>query len=409
MVGYSRMSWSYQQIGETALTVLAVLVIAAAFILWFRRIHEKKALLIRLAITLVLTSLVWAKAVPMLSKGGLEAFWGLSLAMIWGLCMVMIWGRSVLGFVGGLFGSLYDGGSHEIEAKPFYSIFNAKRQKGKYFEALTEIRRQLDKFPNDFEGHMLLAELQAEHLDDLPGAAVTIQRACDLPGQTPQSITFAFNKLADFQLGIAKDRDAARQTLEKIIATMPDTDFAARAAQRIAHLADTDMLLAPHDRQKIEVKKGVVNLGLHRGENGKLRAPEVDYEKLAADYAAQLERHPLDTHAREQLALLFAKFYQRVDLALEQLEQLVQQPTGSAKQVAHWLNLMADMQVRGGATEHEARATLQRIIDAYPNSVAAQAAQRRMDMLKLEFRAQEKGRDVQLGTYEQNLGLKHRT
>jgi outer membrane protein assembly factor BamD (BamD/ComL family) len=402
------MSWSFQQIGEAALTVLAVLVIIVAISLWLWSVRDKKTLVIRLAVTLVLTSIVYITAVPMLAQGGLPAVAGLFYVVAYGWLLAITWGSAITGYVGKLFGSLYDGGDVEVEPAPFYSIFNAKRQKGKYFDALAEIRRQLKKFPADFQGHMLLAELQAENLDDLPGAALTIQRACDLPDQTPQNIAFALSKLADWHLSLTKDREAAKQTLEKLIATLPDTEYAARASQRIAHLADMEMLLAPHDRQKIEVKRGVVNLGLNRGADGRLRAPEVDYEKLAAEYAAQLERHPLDTHAREQLAVIFAKFYQRVDLALEQLEHLVQQPNQSAKQVAHWLNLMADMQVHGGANEEQARATLQRIIDAYPDSAAALAAQRRMDMLKLELKAQEKRRDVQMGVYEQNIGLKRR-
>jgi outer membrane protein assembly factor BamD (BamD/ComL family) len=402
------MSWSFQQIGETALTVLAVLVIIVAISLWLWSVRDKKALAIRLGVTLVLTSIVYITVAPLMSALGYGMIAGLFIVVIYGWLMAITWGMAITGYVGKLFGNLYDGGDVEVEPAPFFSIFNAKRQKGKYFDALAEIRRQLKNFPADFQGHMLLAELQAENLDDLPGAALTIQRACELPDQTPQNIAFALSKLADWHLGLTKDREAAKQTLEKLIATLPDTEYAARASQRIAHLADIEMLLAPHDRQKIEVKRGVVNLGLNRGADGRLRTPEVDYEKLAAEYAAQLERHPLDTHAREQLAVIFAKFYQRADLALEQLEHLVQQPNQSAKQVAHWLNLMADMQVHGGANEEQARATLQRIIDAYPDSAAALAAQRRMDMLKLELKAQEKRHDVQMGVYEQNIGLKRR-
>jgi len=62
--------------------------------------------------------------------------------------------RPVVDWVGRAFGSLYDGGDDEVESKPFYSIFQALRTKGKYLEALAEVRRQLDKFPNDFEGQM---------------------------------------------------------------------------------------------------------------------------------------------------------------------------------------------------------------------------------------------------------------
>ncbi len=126
------------------------------------------------------------------------------------------------------------------------------------------------------------------------------------------------------------------------------------------------MLLAPHDRQTINVKQGVVNLGLHRGEDGRLKAPEIDQEKVAAEYVAHLEQHPNDSHAREKLAVLYGTHYHRLDLAVDQLEQLITQPNHVAKQVAHWLNLMADLQVQEGADEDAVRATLQRIIDLFP-------------------------------------------
>ncbi len=327
-------------------------------------------------------------------------------AALGGLVLAIIWVPVITGYVGRLFGSLLDGGNQEIEAKPIFSIFQSLRQKGKYFEALAEIRRQLDKFPTNFEAQMLLAELQAENLNDLPGAEITVQRICNQPGHTPLQLAFALNRLADWHLGLTKDRDSAQQVLEKIQELYPGTELALNAAQKIARLANTDMLLAPHDRQLLEVKKGVRNLGLERGENGRLKAPEIDQEKVAAEYVAHLEQHPLDTHAREKLAVLYATHYHRLDLAADQLEQLIQQPNQISKLVVHWLNVLADLQVKEGAAEETVRATLQRIVDGYPGIAAAESARRRMDHLKLELRKQTTSSGVQLGTYEQNIGLK---
>jgi tetratricopeptide (TPR) repeat protein len=400
------MGWSFQQIGNWILTGLAIVAISVFVVMLFLRAHEKKVMLIRLGITLGLAAAFYIMVVPMLLSHSVATAAAVFVTAVFGWIFAIIWVPAITGYCGRVVGSLIDGGDAEVEPKPFYSIFRSLRLKGKYYEALAEVRRQLEKFPNDFEGHMLLAELQAENLNDLPGAAVTVQRASDLPEQLSQNIAYAYNKLADWHLSLMKDRDSARETLEVLIARFRDTEIAARAAQRIAHLADTGMLLASHDRQRIDVKKGVENLGLIRGANGRLRAPETDYEKLAEEYAQHLEKHPLDTHAREQLAVILAKNYQRLDMATEQLEYLIQQPSHSAKQVAHWLNVLADLQVRGGADEELTRATLQRIIDAYPDSGAAENARRRMDRLKLEFKGQEKKRDVQMGTYEQNLGLK---
>jgi tetratricopeptide (TPR) repeat protein len=400
------MQWSVQKIGETALSVLAVVAIICCFVIWVRRVRDKQVLIIRAVITLVIGPLWFVPSRHLLLKGGAPAIAAVFFTVAFGWVMAIVWVPAITGWVGGLFGSLFDGGTQEVEAKPYYSAFRAKRSKGKYFEALAEVRRQLDKFPTDFEGHMLLAELQAENLNDLPGAEVTVHRSCNQSYQSPGNISYALNKLADWHLGLTKDREAAQRSLEKIIELLPGSEMALRAAQRIGHLAETDMLLAGHDRERVEVKKGVRNLGLHRGEDGRLKPPQVDLEKEAAELVEQLERHPHDSHAREKLAEIYAKHYHRLDLAMDQLEQLIQQPGHPGRKVVRWLNLMADLQVVEGGDIESVRLTLQRIIDMFPDVAAAETAQRRINSLKLEARAKEKTRAVQLGEYEQDIGLK---
>jgi len=119
-----------------------------------------------------------------------------------------------------------------------------------------------------------------------------------------------------------------------------------------------------------------------------------------------LEQHPLDTEERENLAVIYADHYERLDLATGELEQLIGQPNQPAKLVAHWLNLLADLQVRHGADYETVYQTLQRIIDRDPNVAAAEIARHRQGLLKLELKANEKKQAVKMGTYEQNIGLK---
>jgi len=114
----------------------------------------------------------------------------------------------------------------------------------------------------------------------------------------------------------------------------------------------------------------------------------------------------LDTEVREKLAVLYADHYQRLDLATDQLEQLISQPSQPMKQVVHWLNLLADLQVRHHADFDQAWLTLGRIIQLYPNHPAADLARNRMDLLRLEFKGKETSQAVKLGSYEQNIGLK---
>jgi ABC-type transporter Mla subunit MlaD len=139
-----------------------------------------------------------------------------------------------------------------------------------------------------------------------------------------------------------------------------------------------------------------------------LRPVETDPATVAAALVKHLEEHPLDSHERESLAVVYANHYQRLDLAADQLEQLIQQPNQPAKNVVHWLNLLADLQVQGGSSVEEVQRTLQRIIDQYPDLAAAGNAQRRLDVVKLELKAKQKSQAVKLGSYEQDLGLKKR-
>jgi tetratricopeptide (TPR) repeat protein len=373
----------------------------------FLRVHEKKAMYWRLGLSIfpALVYYFWIIPAANTPPGPAQAF-AVVGALAMGIVLAVIWVPAITGFCGRIVGNLYDGGSQEIEAKPYYSVFRSKRSQGKYFEALAEVRRQLDRFPTDFEGQNLLADLQAENLNDLPGAEITLMRLCSQKGLPPEKISYVLNKLADWHLGITKDRESAQRILEKIIELMPGTEMALRAAQRIGHLANNDMLLSSNDRELVNVKKGVKNLGLLRGEDGRLRAPEEDKDKLTEEYVAHLRNHPLDTHIREKLAVLYVQHHQRLDLAADQLEQLIQQPAQSARNVIRWLNLLADLQVQSGVDVETVRGTLQRIIDLYPDIAAAENARRRIETLKLEARANTKGHQVKMGVYEQDIGLR---
>src|SRR5207249_7401113 len=109
---------------------------------------------------------------------------------------------------------------------------------------IAEIRKQLKRFPNDFHGQMMLAEIQAQDLNDLPGAELTIRRICDQSGHAPRNIMHAFTTLADWHLKYNLDPDAARLDLQQVVDRFPDTDLALSAAQRIAHLATTEKPVA---------------------------------------------------------------------------------------------------------------------------------------------------------------------
>src|SRR5205814_1821500 len=154
------------------------------------------------------------------------------------------------------------GGNIPPDPRPAYSIAISKQKQGHYREAVADIRQQLERFPTDLEGHLLLAEILAVHLQDLPGAEQTIQRWVAQGGHAPKNIAFALYSLADWHLKYGQDREAARRSLQQIIELLPDSEYALGAAQRIAHLGTMEMFLEPHERKKFTVPEGVRNLGL---------------------------------------------------------------------------------------------------------------------------------------------------
>jgi hypothetical protein len=253
----------------------------------------------------------------------------------------------------------------------------------------------------------LLAGIQAEDLKDLPAAESTLDYFCERPDAPPKQVAAALTQLADWYLKIAEDVDSARAVLERIIARFPETALAAQAAQRIAHLGGTEKILrAAHDRPGVSVPEGVKNIGLLNS-SAFLRPEETDPEKLATDYVKHLEQHPQDTEVREKLAILYARHYQRLDLATQQLEDLINEPNQPGKSVAHWLNLLADLQIHCGADYDTVRSTLEKIVERFPGLAAGEIAKSRLGRLKLEFKGKKETPGVKLGVYEQNIGLKY--
>ena len=342
---------------------------------------------------------------PMVGQGGYAAIGGLFFTVACGWILAIIWGQSISALLAKPFTALYDGGDVAPEPHPAYSVALARQKQGRYLEAVAEIRKQLDRFPTDVEGQLLLAQIQAEDLKDMPAAEITIQHFCEQPGHAPQNVVFALYSLADWHREIGQDLEAARRDLEKIVALFPESEFALGAANRIAHLGGAEMLLPPSERRKFIVAEGAHNIGLLRSSEH-LRPAETDPDQMAADYVKHLELYPLDTEAREKLAIIYADHYARLDLATDQLEQLIEEPHQPAKLVVHWLNLLADLQVRSGTDYETIRQTLQRIVDREPNLAAAEIARHRLALLKLELKAKEKSQAVKLGSYEQNIGLK---
>jgi hypothetical protein len=323
------------------------------------------------------------------------------------IILSILWTPQISGMMFSPLTSLFDGGNEPPEYKPFYSIANSKRKRGLYHEAVAEARKQLEKFPNDFEGVMLLASIHAENLNDLQGADNVLNHFCEWPKAPDVQVAAAWTTMADWHMKHGLDVDAARASLQKIVERFPESELALLAQQRLAHLVDTEkILMDQHDRPKVVLKEGVHNLGL-RDSSAFIKPPEIDPGKLAAAHVKHLEKHPHDSDVREKLALIYARDFQRLDLAAMELLQLINEPRHSPKQIAGWLNMLANFEVEMGADIETVRATLESIVNRFPDLPIADLTRRRLARLNNEFKSKEKTPGVQLGVYEQNIGLKY--
>ena len=215
-----------------------------------------------------------------------------------GFLLGIMWSNDLVEILINPLTNLFDGGHLPPESKPLYSTAISKRKSGRYIEAIAALREQLAKFPNDSEGTFLLATVQAEDLNDLPGAEITLNKFCRMSATAPKHIAAALNQLADWQLRLGQDVTAACATWQQIIDQFPGTDVAMLAENRIAHAAESEKhLLASHDRQAIRVPEGIQNLGLNK--TASFPAPaELPATQRADTCVKHLAKYPHDAEVR---------------------------------------------------------------------------------------------------------------
>jgi tetratricopeptide (TPR) repeat protein len=391
---------------------VGLIIIVTVFVIWlficsFKNSEAPGLLIFKWAMTVPIVAILWLKIGPMIPNGGGDTVAGMLMATVGMALLAVIWRSSLIETVVNPFTSILDGGNLPPDRKPYYSIATARRKRGQYLEAIMAVREQLAKFPGDFEGVMLLASIQAEDIKDLPGAEITLNHFCAQPKAPERQIAAAWTTLADWHLKVGVDVHSARESLQKIVERFPETELALRAENRIAHLVGTEkILMDQHNRPTIAVPEGVKNVGLLDSTEF-LKEPEIEPGKLAAAHVKHLETHPHDSEVREKLALIYARDFQRVDLATMELAQLINEPRHSPKQVAGWLNLLANLQIEAGADVATVTETLQKIVDLYPDLPLAEVTRRRLMRINSEIKGKAQTPGVKLGIYEQNIGLKY--
>lgn len=381
------------------------ILVALGFAVWtVFRAEDPARTAFKWVMTTVVLLFLFLVVAPMVGRGGMDgAFIGIPLTAACSVALAIIWRHELADLVANPIGSLYDGGKTPPDPKPAYSAAQAREKSGKYTEAIAEIRKQLNLFPQDLEGHMMLASIQAEKLGDVEAAENTVMHFCSQPGHAPRSLVFALYSLADWHLAINKDADAARRALEKVIEMLPGTEFEPGARQRIAHLGDPAAMELVAGKM-FHVPAGIQNLGLIADMTGGEKSSKPP-EELASEYVRHLERHPMDAEIREKLATLYVEHYKRLDLAAAEIEDIIRTPHQRGRVVTHALETLADLQKRSGADYDTIRSTLERIVSHDPRCAAAENARRRIDLLKLELKANTDTQKIHMGSYPQDIGL----
>jgi hypothetical protein len=264
---------------------------------------------------------------------------------------------------------------------PMYARAVARMKFGKYQEAEWEIIRQLEKSENDFDGWMMLAELYASHFNDLPEAERTILEICDQPKSTPTQLSVALQRLADWQLKMAQDPEAARRALQMIIHRLPGTHLARMAQLRINQLPISQQDL--RERQKVNAIP-LPALGDHFEDDvapedtGGARQSHVDEANACVE---RLRQDPNNLAARERLARLLAEHLGNARQGIEQAMLLLNLPEQPDAKRAEWLSLIAAWYLRYLQDEATGRRQLERLVRDFPHTPQALAARRRLELL----------------------------
>ncbi len=375
--------------------IASVLAFGALFALvfwyWSRKsIDPPGILIIKLALSTALLSMaVW-------SIISLHPIFGVPLGAICGIVIGILWGKNIGNAVARPLADLYDGGTEEPEQKPFYAIAEAHRKQARYAEAVAEVEKQLERFPGDPQGLLLLAEIQARNLSDWDAASATIGRLVSQAELPVVTRARALQALADWNLDFRNDGETARQVLERISELFPGTPEATDAEQRLAHLGDDTWRREKKAPAKLRVTACDPHLGLREtgAAGGLAPEPDPDPQQEVDRLLAHLTRHPRDTETREQLAAIYVERLDRVDWALAQWDVLLADETHPPKQRARWLHQVADLHVRHSRDESLARAALMRVGELFPGTALEAQAKARLERLRLEMRGQESGQTV---------------
>ncbi|MDA7657299.1 hypothetical protein N8737_01225 [Verrucomicrobia bacterium] len=360
-----------------------------AFLTWgfiasFRKTNDVGGLTKKWIWTFILVGIALLINIDLLQSGGmiggaavpiLTAFFAIFVGIIW----ASSWGEMLAAPLTNLF----NGGGAYDRATPVYGIAEARRKRGFYEDSIAEVNKQLADFPGDLTGTMMLVDLYAKDLKRMEAAQDAVESYLEHGPHPPKNTFLALAHLADAYITHDSNRAQAQQCLERIQSLCEGTEQEMIAAQRLAHLTTEEQLKAKKEAKRVHLQPYERGLGL-RSNTRDLRPKEKAPEQIANEYIQQLNEHPLDLETRENLALLYANHYQRLDMAVDQLETMITFRNQAPRQIVKWLNLMADLHIKLSGSIPDAKACLDRVCQLFPNSPHEAQARKRIHLLGRE-------------------------
>ena len=401
-----------------AFLVYGILLIVLIYFIW-KQIknpnNDPAKVIVKWVITLT--------AVPLIFFAAARSGGGMGLIMVLGVIAIpislllgLMWTPAIGNWVASPLTNALTGDLSVSYNKPEYGIATARRKRGQYLEAIEAVEAQLAKYPGNFDGLMLKATIEAENLGDLTAAAATIQETLgDDQGQLNYRLPVALNKMAEWQLTIAGDSDAARRTLQQIRTALPNSQASQLAAQRLASLDSSE----EGESAAVDFNESYQKLVEESAQKDDFTSPlelpkaielnhQQVHEKAFQTCLSRVEMHPDSISNREELAALYLGEGKDPAMALKQYEYLLVLSGTTIHQQTAWLNKIADIQLKSGELYVTIRATLERIIALDPRAAPAARAQQRISYLPIELRsANRKTKRLKLGSYDDELGLKN--
>jgi hypothetical protein len=266
---------------------------------------------------------------------------------------------------------------------PMYARAIARMKFGKYDEAEWEIIRELEKREDDFDGWMMMADLYANHFHDLHEAEQTILEICDQPRTTTSQLSIALHRLADWQLNLGNDPEAARRALQMICDRL--------RGSHLAHMAQLRLNQLPRTQSELKEQKSAATIPLpalgDSFDNETLTAPPMEQSKavaLANGCVQQLKENPNNVSAREKLARTFAEQLQQPERGIEQLNLLLNMSEQPNSKRAEWLGLTAAWHLKYRHDPESGRRVLGQVMSEFPGTPQAFSARRRLELLDRE-------------------------